>query len=125
MARAVVGLERRLQNGQAGRGEQGAPRCPGAPGAAISVAPLGANPQTAEARANQIHPDGEDASPAQPIAKRSAEEEEGGEGQSVPGDDPLQRAELGVERAPDGGQRDPDHGAVQGGDARSEDRTRQ
>ena len=119
-AGAVLGAERGLQDGEAGRGEErpadaldhpGRDEQPGARGHAAAGRRDG----------EPDDPDGEDALAAVAVAEGSPEEEEGGQRERVAGDDPLQRADAAVELAADGGERDADDGRIEKGDAGAED----
>ena len=116
---AVVAGERRLQDGQApGRQQRPAHSLQQAGGdqLARTVGDGAGGRGDGEPR----HPDHEDPPPPVPVAEGAAEQEQGGEGERVPGHHPLQRAQRGVEGAPDGGQGDADHRGVDGGHARAE-----
>ena len=119
-AGAVLGAERGLQDGEAGRGEEGPAHTlddpchdeqPGARGHAAAGRRHG----------EPDDPDGEDALAAVAVAEGPPEEEEGGQRQRVAGDDPLQRADAPVEFPADGGERDADDGRIEKGDAGAED----
>ena len=66
--------------------------------------------------------DDEDASPAEAVAKRAAEQDERRERQRVAGDRPLQAGEAGVQVGTERRQRDVDDGGVDTGDTRAEHR---
>ena len=102
-------------------GVSSAPPTPWTMRAAMRRPAVGAKPQQAEATANQTHADGEDAPPPEAVAERAAEKEEGGQGQRVAGDHPLQGPDAAAERAADGGEGDADDRRIERGDARAED----
>ena len=68
------------------------------------------------------HAELEDLAPAHPVTERAAEQQERGQRQRVGRDHPLQAGDAGVEVLADMRQRDADHGGIERGDARAEDR---
>ena len=85
-----------------------APPTPCRPRARFSSVGSPAIPQRNEAKVKIAKPIGEDAPAPEPVAERAGGEQEGGEGQRVGVDDPLQAREAGVEVALDVGQGDVD-----------------
>ena len=117
----VVAAEGRLQDREAARHEQGGARGPAglAPRSSTSTVGDNAHSDRGHAEAGDAH--GIHAPSPEPVAQRAAEQDQGGQGQGVGVDDPLETGEVGVEVAPDRGQRDVDDRAVEQGDAAAED----
>src|SRR6266508_1832951 len=118
-AAAVLEPEGGLQDGQAAGGEQ----------RAADALQHAAGDQHRQRRRDRAHgrgqrepddADHEQAAPAEPVAERATEQDQGGEHQHVAVQDPLQPAHVGVEVAPHRGQRHVDHRAVEEGHAGAE-----
>ena len=90
----------------------------------MRVAASGAAAQAADATVNQITPMQKNRLLPVAIPKGPSSEEQGGEGQRVPGDHPLQRPEGGVELASYRRERYPDNRGVDCGHRRTEHRRR-
>ena len=120
MARAaILRSERGLEDGQAGRGHEGAPDALENPGQ-DEHAGIRGDPAAHGGDGEPDDADGEDALAPHAVAERAAQEEERRQGQRVARDDPLQGAHAAVKGAPDGGERDADDRGIDGGDARTE-----
>ena len=105
-------------------GVNSAPPTPWSTRAPMRSAALGARPQRAEATANHTTPMEKTRLPPEAVAEGPAQEQEGRQGQCVPGDHPLQGVDATVEVAADGGERDADDRRIEHGDARAEHRGR-
>ena len=116
--------EARLDHRQAARGEQGAADALQQPGGDQRV---GARGDRAEQRrrGEPGDADHEDPPPAVAIPERPTEQDQGGEGEQVAVQDPLQGARLGSEVLADARQGDVDDGAVEKDDAGAEHRDRE
>ncbi len=106
-------------------GTRSAAPIPCTPRATTSWVMCGASPHQIDATAKSATPDGEDAPPAQTVPQRSAGEDQRGEHEGVGFDDPLRLGDARAEFALQHREHDVDHGAVDEGDARAEDRRRQ
>ena len=120
MAGAVLGAERGLQDGEAGRREERPAHALDDP-CRDEQPGVGGDAAAGRRDGEPDHPDGEDAPAAVAVAEGPPEEEERGQRERVAGDDPLQRADAAVELAPDGGERDADDGRIEEGDPGAED----
>ncbi len=120
----VLGVERRLDDGEASRREEGAAD---ALKDARGDQDLGAGRQRAQGRGEREpdDPHVEDQPPAHPVAERAAEEDERRERQQVAVEDPLEVARRRAQVTPDLGHRDVHDGGLEERDPRAEDRDRQ
>ena len=107
----VLGSERRLQDGEAAGGEEGAADALQRPGGDQR---LDVGRQAAQQRREgEPHDaDDEDAPPAEPVAERAAEQDHRGEGERVGVDGPGEARQTGSERVPDAWHGDVDDGRV-------------
>ena len=109
-----------MDDGEAARCQQGAADALDDAGEHEQPASLGAKPQAAEATANQAMPKEKMRRAAEAVTERTAEEEEGSEGERVARHYPLQGGHAAAERPADGGESDADDGGIERGDARAE-----
>ena len=117
---AVLVAERRLQDGQAARRQQGASHTLDDAGD-HQQAPVGGETAGGRGDGEPGDADGEDAPPPEAVTEGAAEKEEGGQGERVARHHPLQGAHAAAEGTADGGKRDADDGGIERGDARTED----
>ncbi len=119
-AHPVLGAEGRLQDRQAARRQQCSADALDRAGGDES-ADVGRD-STGQRRDGEPHDaDHEHPPPAEPVAERAAEQDQGGEGQRVGVDGPLQARDPRVQVLTDGGQRDVDDRAVDERHPRAED----
>ena len=90
-----------------------APPMPWRPRARCRKVALVASPQSRDASVNSPTPIDEQAPPSEAVGERAHGQGEGGEGQRVGVDHPLQPGQVGVELLLDVGQRDVDDGDVE------------
>ena len=94
-------------------GVSSAPPMPCKTRPAIITSRFGATAQISEATANQIDAGQKGPAPAEPVAERTAQQDQRGQHQHVAVDDPLQAGDVGVQVLTHRGQRDVDDRAVQ------------
>ena len=109
---AIRRAERRLEDGEAGGREQCTADTLEDPGHDQEAGVRG-DPAAHRRHGEPDDADGENPPPPQPVAERTAEEQERSQRERVAGDDPLQGAESAVKGAADGGQGDADDGGIE------------
>ena len=120
---AVIGIEGRLEDGQASGGQECSPDTLEHPGTDQDGGPGG---EGTGGRGEHEPDDTHHEHPSSPeiVSERSPQEEEGRQREGVAGHHPLQRSERRMEFAPDGRKGDTDNGGVDGRHGRTEHRGR-